>query len=331
MKMTDQKITVSIAGGTGYTAGELLRILCHHPNVTVESVSSTSASGKPVHSAHPDLEGLVNLRYDANPNVDTDVLFLCLGHGVATQFLSSLTLKDHQKIIDLSNEFRLKEHNRFANREFVYGLPELHRDKIKKANNIANPGCFATTIQLALLPLAAGKKLSSPVHINAITGSTGAGAKLSATSHFSWRNNNVSVYKAFTHQHIAEIEQSLNQLHENYGQALYFIPVRGNFTRGIFATIYLQSDLTETDAQGMFRKYYQSHPFVTVTESAPSLKSVVNTNRCFLHVQKIKGMLLITGVTDNLIKGASGQAVQNMNLMFGLPETTGLQLKPTML
>lgn len=324
-------IKVSIAGGTGYTAGELLRILYQHPDVEVISVSSTSKAGESFHKAHPDLEGLFSIPFSATPDLTADVLFLCLGHEVSRPFLEQLNnLPDSLKIIDLSRDFRLKNDRNFNGREFVYGLPELNREKIQIAENIANPGCFATTIQLALLPIAKKKLIQNDVHVSAITGSTGAGGKLSETTHFSWRDNNISVYKAFRHQHLDEIQQSVAQLQQKT-KPIHFLPMRGNFSRGIYANIYTPTNLTAEQAKEIYRNYYKEHPFVQVGDQPISMKNVVNTNRCFLEVNVIDGQLLIHSVTDNLVKGASGQAVQNMNLIFGLPETTGLQLKPTML
>lgn len=325
------KIRISIAGGTGYTAGELLRILQQHPQADVVSVSSTSAAGKPIYTAHPDLEGIINQAFDSSPNLNVDVLFLCLGHGVSTDFLSQLQLPSTLKIIDLSRDFRLQPNTTFQGRAFVYGLPEINRTAIQSAENIANPGCFATSIQLALLPAAQAGILTEAIHINAITGSTGAGGKLSPTTHFTWRNNNISVYKAFRHQHLDEIQQSVKQLQASFIAPIHFIPMRGNFTRGIYANVYTPTSLTHEAANQLYKAFYADHPFVQVSDQEVSMKNVVNTNRCFLNVRVIEGQLYIQSTIDNLVKGASGQAVQNMNLIFGLPETEGLQLKPTML
>ncbi len=316
-------IKVGIVGGAGYTAGELLRILIHHQQADITCIQSTSNAGNPIAAVHTDLLGDTELVFSAELDTNVvDVIFLCMGHGKSREFLNENSIPDHIKIIDLSHDYRLKE----AGNDFLYGLPELNRDEIKKANKIANPGCFATAIQLALLPIAASSKLNE-VHVNAITGSTGAGQKPTATSHFSWRNNNVSIYKAFSHQHLGEIRQSLNQLQNNFNDAVNFIPVRGNFTRGIMASAYTESDLTAEEAVKLFKDYYKDHPFVTVTDTNPHLKQVVNTNKGIVFVEKYDGKIFVISMIDNLIKGASGQAVQNMNLMFGLEETTGLRLK----
>lgn len=327
-----KKIKISIAGGTGYTAGELLRILYAHPHAEITSVSSTTRAGEPIYNAHPDLEGIVDINFSDKIDKDVDVIFLCLGHGISSSFLENLgELNKALKIIDLSNDFRLNKDQHFLGRTFIYGLPELNREAIKIAENIANPGCFATAIQLALLPLAEKNILNNDVHISAITGSTGAGAKPMSTTHFSWRNNNVSTYKAFTHQHLGEISESLQQLQSDFDSQIHFIPMRGNFARGIFTNIYTPTTLSQEEATQIYTQYYESHPFVQVTGQNLSMKQAVNTNRCFIQIQVIDGKILIHSAIDNLIKGASGQAVQNMNLMFGLPETTGLNLKPTML
>jgi N-acetyl-gamma-glutamyl-phosphate reductase len=321
------KIKVGIVGGAGYTAGELLRILLHHPQAEIGAVVSSSNAGNAVSSVHDDLLGDTDLVFGAGLGGDEDVVFLCLGHGNSSAFLAKTTLAPTTKVIDLSNDFRLRADHRLAGREFVYGLPELNKARIRGAQNVANPGCFATAIQLALLPLAAANKLTDDVHVSAITGSTGAGQSLSETTHFSWRSSNVSVYKAFTHQHLGEIGESLTQLQPELPGEVHFIPYRGNFSRGIFASVYTRSELTADEAGQLFRDYYADAPFVVVTDQEVHLKQVVNTNKCLLHVQKHGTQLLITTVIDNLVKGASGQAVQNMNLLFGLPETTGLQLK----
>ena len=317
-------IKVGIVGGAGYTAGELLRILLHHPEVEITCVQSTSNAGNPISSVHTDLLGDTDLYFTSDLETDkVDVIFLCMGHGKSKEFLSENTIPDHIKIIDLSHDFRLKADGN----DFVYGLPELNTDSIKSANKIANPGCFATAIQVALLPLAAAGKLKE-VHINAITGSTGAGQKPTSTSHFSWRNNNISVYKAFSHQHLGEIKQSLKQLQNNFDKPVNFIPVRGNFTRGIMATSYVECNLSQEEAIKLYKDFYLNHPFVIISNSNPSLKQVVNTNKAILFIEKHDNKLLIISMIDNLIKGASGQAVHNMNLMFGLHEKTGLRLKP---
>jgi N-acetyl-gamma-glutamyl-phosphate reductase len=320
-----KKINVGIIGGAGYTGGELLRILVNHPNANIVFVNSKSNAGKFVYEIHTDLVGDTNLKFSEDLSNNIDVLFLCVGHGDAKKFLDANKIEGKIKIIDLSQDFRLKEKS--ENGKWVYGLPETNREKIKSSNNIANPGCFATCIQLALLPLAANKKMKDDVHISATTGSTGAGQSLSTTSHFSWRQNNLSIYKAFEHQHLGEIGQSLTNLQPDFKNELNFIPYRGSFTRGIIASVYTDSDLNLAEAQKMYEDYYAGHPFVHVSKSNIDLKQVVNTNKCLLQLQKHNDKLLITSVIDNLLKGASGQAVQNMNLLFGLDETTGLKLK----
>jgi N-acetyl-gamma-glutamyl-phosphate reductase len=279
-----------------------------------------------VHKAHPDLLGVTELQFSGEVNPDTDVVFLCLGHGNSRKFLEEHTFSEGCHIIDLSNDFRLKADADFMGRLFVYGLPELQKDAIKKAAHIANPGCFATTIQLALLPLAKAQKLKEEVHVNAVTGSTGAGVAPTSTSHFSWRNNNVSWYKPFTHQHLDEIVQSLGSLQQNPSE-LYFLPNRGNFTRGILATAYTKFEGTQEDALQLFRDYYSDAPFTHISEEPIDLKQVVNTNQCHVHLLKHKDILLVTSALDNLLKGASGQAIQNMNLIYGFEETEGLLLK----
>ncbi|SMO53170.1 N-acetyl-gamma-glutamyl-phosphate reductase [Saccharicrinis carchari] len=317
-------IKVGIVGGAGYTAGELLRILLHHPHVEITCIQSTSNAGNALASVHTDLLGDTDLIFSAELNTDlVDVVFLCMGHGKSKEFLSSKPIPDHIKIIDLSHDYRLEAEKN----DFVYGLPELNLEAIKGANKIANPGCFATAIQLALLPLAAVGKLNE-VHVNAVTGSTGAGQQPTSTSHFSWRNNNVSVYKAFSHQHLGEIRQSLKQLQKGFEKAINFIPVRGNFARGIMATAYTDCQLSEEEVLNMYKAYYKDHPFVTVSDVNPHLKQVVNTNKTILYVEKHDDKILVVSMIDNLVKGASGQAVQNMNLMFGLDQSEGLRLKP---
>jgi len=319
-------VKVGIVGGAGYTAGELLRIALNHPEVDIRFVHSGSNAGNKLSDVHTDLIGETDIRFTSDLNfTDIDVLFCCLGHGDTKKFLETQILPPSLKIIDLSMDFRAK----CADNKFVYGLPELNRDAIKKASFIANPGCFATAIQLGLLPLAKAGLIKSEVHTNAITGSTGAGQKPSATSHFSWRNNNISVYKPFTHQHLAEIRQSLLQLQPNSPMDIEFVPVRGDFARGIFAMSYLNCDLSQNEAEDLYRVYYEAHPFVVITAENPNLKQVVNTNKCLIYVEKHEQKLLIISCIDNLVKGASGQAVQNMNLIFGLDETCGLKLKPS--
>lgn len=318
-------INVGIIGGAGYTAGELLRILINHPEAEVIFVQSSSNAGNPVSDVHVDLLGETDLNFTSEMPFETvDVIFLCMGHGKSKEFMEQNELPDGLKVIDLSHDFRLKREGN----DFVYGLPELNREQIKSAQFIANPGCFATGIQLALLPLAAAGMLVDEVHVNAITGSTGAGQKPTETSHFSWRNNNLSAYKVFEHQHEGEIIQSLKQLQPRLWYDFNFVPVRGNHTRGIFATAYTKFERTLEEAKEIYQEYYKGHPFVFVVDANPSVKQVVNTNKAVIYLEKHRNKLVIISVTDNLIKGASGQAVQNMNLMFGLDEKTGLNLKP---
>lgn len=319
-------IKVGIIGGSGYTGGELIRILLNHPNAKIDFVYSTTRADKKITTAHPDLLGVTDLKFTGTVNPDVAVVFLCLGHGNSTKFLKENLFSQNTKIIDLSNDFRLAADAVFDGKTFVYGLPELKKEEIKTASHIANPGCFATAIQLALLPLAQAKLLKNPVHINAVTGSTGAGASLSPTSHYSWRNNNLSWYKPFTHQHLGEIEEGLHSLQENTGE-LFFLPNRGNFTRGILATAYTDFNGSLEEAYALYSDFYKDAVFTQVTEDDLNLKQVVNTNQCHIHLHKYNNTLLITSAIDNLLKGASGQAVQNMNLAFGFNENEGLQLK----
>ena len=320
-------IKVGIIGGAGYTAGELIRLLINHSKVTIDFVYSTSNSGNFIYDVHQDLLGSIDLKFTNKINLNVEVLFLCLGHGNSKKFLEENQFSEITKIIDLSNDFRLNNDAIFSHREFVYGLPELQIGKIKKAENIANPGCFATAIQLALLPLAKSNAIKSDIHINATTGATGAGVSPGATTHFSWRDNNFSLYKAFTHQHLGEIEESIKFLQTNFSNELYFIPNRGNFSRGIFASIYLKYDESIENAYQLFEDFYKNAVYTHISKTPLHLKQVVNTNNCFLHIEKHNSTLLITSVIDNLLKGASGQAIQNMNLMFGFDQTEGLKLK----
>lgn len=319
-------IKVGIIGGAGYTAGELIRILIGHPQTEISYVHSNSHAEQAISAVHKDLAGDTNLVFSAEYDFSgLDVLFLCMGHGKSIEFMEQQTLPELLKVIDLSHDFRLTR----PGNKFIYGLPELNRAQISQAKYIANPGCFATGIQLALLPLAAAGLITDELHVNAITGSTGAGQSPSETSHFSWREGNLSVYKVFTHQHLGEINQSLQQLQPTYRPSMNFIPVRGNHTRGIFATVYTRFPGSLEEAQDLFEKYYAGHPFVHLSAENPDLKQVVNTNKCVLYLEKHNDKLVIISVTDNLIKGASGQAVQNMNILFGLPEKAGLYMKPS--
>lgn len=320
-------INIGIIGGAGYTGGELLRILLNHPFVNIAFIHSNSQAGKPVWATHTDLLGDTDLTFTGEDVADLlardglDALFLCSGHGASAQFMSQYDVSDDVAVIDLSTDFRDESH------DFVYGLPELNRDRIAEATRVANPGCFATAIQLALLPLAKAGLVRSDVQVSAITGSTGAGQALVPTTGFTWRNNNVSVYKAFSHQHLAEIRQSLTQLDPDFAAAILFIPYRGDFTRGIMANVYTPFAGTLADARRLYQTYYEAHPFTHLSDAPVDVKQVVNTNKCLLHLEVHDGQLLITSVLDNLTKGASGQAVQNLNLVFGLPEDTGLRLK----
>jgi N-acetyl-gamma-glutamyl-phosphate reductase len=323
------KIRVGIIGGAGYTAGELIRILLNHPNAELVSIHSNSNAGNHVYKVHQDLVGETDLKFTGELNNDVDVLFLCLGHGESKKFLTENKIADTIKIIDLANDFRLNPQSEIGNRKFIYGLPELQREKIKTANNIANPGCFATAIQLGLLPLAKAGLLNE-VYTTGITGSTGAGQSLAATSHFSWRANNIQAYKTLTHQHNDEILQSINSLQSGSplgAGGFNFVPWRGDFTRGIFISSQLKCDLSIEELNVIYKDYYQGHPFTTVTTDSVFLKQVVNTNKCIIQLEKLGSKLVVHSVIDNLTKGASGQAIQNMNLIFELDETTGLKLK----
>jgi N-acetyl-gamma-glutamyl-phosphate reductase len=320
------KIKAGIIGGAGYTGGELIRLLIHHPGVSVSFIHSRSNAGKPVHSVHQDLLGDTELKFSGELNDDVDVVFLCLGHGESKKFLAENKIADKVKVIDLANDFRLSESSKLDSRNFIYGLPELNREQIKKANNVANPGCFATTIQLGLLPLAKAGLLKD-VYTTGITGSTGAGQSLSATSHFSWRENNIQAYKTLTHQHLGEIGESLKQLQPAGDIHVNFVPWRGDFTRGIFVSSQVRCDESLIELNKIYEDFYAGHLFTHITKEPLFLKQVVNTNKCIIQLEKVGSMLVVHSVTDNLLKGASGQAVQNMNLMFGLDETAGLNLK----
>ena len=333
------KIKIGIIGSAGYTGGELLRILIHHPHADIVFAHSGSNAGNNVSDVHTDLLGDTDLRFSETYHHDVDVLFLCVGHGDARKFLEANEIASHVKIIDLSQDYRLSSNRTYQDKTFVYGLPELQRDTIRSAQYIANPGCFATGIQLALLPLAAQGLLTSEIHINATTGSTGAGQRPTPTSHFSWRNGNLSIYKAFSHQHLQEISESLTQLQPGFlpegnepllqraMQRINIIPQRGNFSRGILSAVYLDCPMGEEEVLQLYQTYYAEHPFTHISNTNIDLKQVVNTNKCILFLEKHGNKLMITSIVDNLLKGASGQAVQNMNLITGLEETSGLRLK----
>lgn len=321
-----QKVNIGIVGGAGYTGGELLRVLLRHPNAHIAFVHSTSSAGELVSKVHADLLGDTELKFTNTLDQNIDVLFLCVGHGDANKFLTANEIKASIKIIDLSQDFRLAASAKIGDRNFIYGLPELQREAIKSANNIANPGCFATAIQLGLLPLAA-KGLLKEVYTTGITGSTGAGQGLSNTSHFSWRANNIQAYKTLQHQHLNEIVQSLAQLQGNQNAEVNFVPWRGDFTRGIFVTSIISSDLSLEALYDLYNAFYEGHAFTHVSKNNIDLKQVVNTNKCLIHMEKQGNKIAIHSVVDNLLKGAVGQAVQNMNLIFGIEEGAGLQLK----
>lgn len=328
-----KKINVGIVGGAGYTGGELIRLLIHHPYVAVSFIHSRSNAGNLVSHVHQDLIGETDLKFAADLSDDIDVLFLCVGHGEAKKFLEANKINDKIKIIDLSQDFRLAKNSKFENKEFVYGLPELNKEKIKSAQNIANPGCFATCIQLGLLPLAKAGLLDE-IYTTGITGSTGAGQGLSATSHFSWRANNIQAYKTLNHQHLKEIQQSLHQLQSSFPDspesgALSFVPWRGDFARGIFISSTITCDWKLEELVKLYQEFYADQPFTFLSQDAIFLKQVVNTNKCVIQLEKVGTKLVVHSATDNLLKGASGQAVQNMNLLFGLDECAGLSLKPT--
>ena len=322
-----KKIRIGIIGGAGYTGGELLRILLHHPQADIVFIHSKSNAGNPVASVHRDLSGDTDLRFSADYQTDVDVWFLCVGHGEARHLLDGVALPDALRIIDLSQDFRLKKQSQHGDRRFVYGLPELNRPAIAAAHNIANPGCFATAIQLSLLPLAQAGVLDT-VHVTGITGATGAGQSLQASQHFAWRANNISAYKTLTHQHLGEIRQSIGQVSGGRTPApVHFIPWRGDFTRGIFSSACTAFEGTLEEANVLYQQFYDPHPFTHLSTEPIDLKQVVNTNKCLLFLEKQDGQLVVHAAIDNLLKGASGQAVQNMNLMFGLEETGGLGLK----
>ncbi len=322
----ESTIRAGIVGGAGYTGGETVRLLLRHPIAELIFVHSRSQAGKPLHTLHTDLIGDTDLNFTDSIKHETDVIFLCLGHGESNKFLQENILPASVKIIDLSHDFRLG--NEVNGRSFVYGLPELNREKIREADNIANPGCFATAIQLGLLPLASAGWLGD-VYATGITGSTGAGQKLQETTHFTWRANNISAYKTLTHQHVAEVNQSLQQLQPMYPGNLHFVPWRGDFTRGIFVSSVVTTNQSLDELNRLYKTFYAAHAFTIVSDKQVDLKQVVNTNKCLIYLEKEGDKLVIHSALDNLLKGASGQAVQNMNLMFGLDEKSGLQLKPS--
>lgn len=319
-------IKVGIIGGAGYTAGELIRLLINHPDVEIVFINSASNAGNRVTDVHEGLYGECSLTFTDTLSLDEiDMLFFCTAHGDTRRFIESHNLPEELRIIDLSMDYRIASDGH----DFVYGLPELNRRAICHSRRVANPGCFATCIQLGLLPLAKHLMLTDDIMVNAITGSTGAGVRPGATSHFSWRNNNMSVYKAFEHQHVPEIRQSLKQLQNSFEADVDFIPYRGDFPRGIFATIVVKSKVSIEELTRIYEEYYAEDSFVHIVEQNIDLKQVVNTNKCLLHLEKHGDKLLIISCIDNLLKGASGQAVHNMNLLFNLEETIGLRLKPS--
>jgi N-acetyl-gamma-glutamyl-phosphate reductase len=319
-------IKVGIVGGAGYTAGELLRLLVNHPDVEIVFVNSSSHADCSVTDVHEGLYGDTDLMFTAKLPLDAiDCLFICSGHGKSKVFMEQHDIPSGLKIVDFSQDYRLAAENN----DFVYGLPEMNKTYISGARHIANPGCFATCIQLGLLPLAVNNLLKSEIVVNAITGSTGAGVKPGDTTHFSWRDNNLSIYKPFVHQHLPEIKQSLRQLQHSFDSDITFIPFRGDFPRGIFASTLVNCGEELDVLYSRYVEFYKDSPFVHVIQKNIDLKQVVNTNKCLIHLEKHDGKLLIASCIDNLLKGASGTAVQNMNLLFGLPETAGLKLKPS--
>lgn len=328
-----KKIKVGIVGGAGYTGGELIRLLINHPQATISFIHSRSNAGKAVSTIHQDLLGDTDLKFTNTLSEDVDVMILCVGHGEAKKFLEANEIDPKVRIIDLSQDFRLQAASQFNGRQFVYGLPELNRDKIAGAENIANPGCFATAIQLGLLPLAKAGLLEE-IYITGITGSTGAGQSLAATSHFSWRANNIQAYKTLSHQHLDEIGESLAQLQPSFikegdEERINFVPWRGDFTRGIFISSMISCDKGIKELRELYDDFYQGHAFTHLSDEQIFLKQVVNTNKCAIYLEKVGTKLVVHSAIDNLLKGASGQAVQNMNLMFGVDEAAGLHLKAT--
>ena len=316
---------IGIVGGSGFTGGELIRILLNHPKFKIKFIYSLSQNGKNIHEIHPDLLGKTDIIFSDQITTDVDVLFLCLGHGKSRIFLDNYNFKSDTIIIDLSSDFRLINNNKYKSRNFLYSLPEFNREKIKQSKSIANPGCFATAIQIGLLPLLANNLIKNDIHINAITGSTGAGMISSDTNNFNWRNNNLSIYKPFHHQHLDEIYQTLNILGND--SKIYFVPYRGNFTRGIFTSIYMKFDHEIEDIKIIYDDFYKNHPFTFLSKNDINLKEVINTNNCHLKIEFHENIIHITTVLDNLLKGASGQAVQNLNIIYGYEESLGLNFK----
>lgn len=322
--MKEKKIKIGIIGGAGYTAGELIRLLINHPNAEITFIHSVSNPGNPITDIHEGLIGECDLKFtDELPLNKTDLIFICSGHGNSKKFIESHDIPANLSIIDLSQDYRIEAEGN----DFIYGLPEMQKGEIEGCKHIANPGCFATAIQMTLLPLANAGLIKDDIHVNAITGSTGAGVKPGPTKHFSWRNNNISVYKPFVHQHLYEINQSIKNLQKGFNKEIIFLPVRGDFPRGIFVSMYTKFEGTEEEAVNLFKSYYKNAAFTFVTDKNLDLKQVVNTNKCIVHVEKHEDKILVLSAIDNLLKGAVGQAVQNMNLMFSLPEKTGLNLK----
>jgi len=320
------KVKVGIIGGAGYTGGELIRILINHPSADIIYIHSKSNAGKEVSSVHQDLLGETNLKFSHEIGHNIDVLFLCVGHGDSLTFMEENDIPKNIKIISLSQDFRLKKNSVIKGREFIYGLPEINREKIRTWDNISNPGCFASSIEFGLLPLAKNKLLAD-VYSTGITGSTGAGQSKSETTHFSWRENNVQAYKSLQHQHINEINETLSTVSGGSVPSIHFVPWRGDFTRGIFISSQLKCSETLPELYKMYGEFYNGHPFIKVSHEPIFLKQVVNTNNCFINLEQVGDIVVIHSAIDNLLKGASGQAVQNMNLMFGLEETEGLKLK----
>ncbi len=319
---------VGIIGAAGYVGGEMCRLLLLHPDVELAFAQSSSNATKPLWSVHEDLFGDTDMCFSSEVDLSVDVLFLCSGHGKSVEFLSTHTPKNSCAVIDLGNDFRLVEDSCYGERHFAYGLQDFFAEDVQKCGNVANPGCFATAIQLGILPLATAGLLCDDIHVTAITGSTGAGQSLSQTTHFSWRANNLSTYKTFTHQHLAEIGESVTRLQPSFSSSINFIPYRGDFPRGIIATIHTRCQLSEAELLELYSQHYNASCFTFVSERAVSLKQVVNTNKCLLHIEKHGDYVLITSVIDNLLRGAAGQAVENMNQILGLHPQSGLKLKP---